>query len=192
MPKQELWLIRHGETEWSRTGQHTGKADIALTEVGEAQARVLRTALDGREFARVFVSPLRRAQQTCELAGYGGAAVTLPDLREWDYGDYEGLTSTDIQRERPSWSIWNDGPVGGEAIDEVGARAQRLIAALEGVEGSIALFAHGHILRILAATWRELPPDAGRLFALSAGSISVLGFEHGTRVIRSWNQVPPA
>jgi probable phosphoglycerate mutase len=192
MPKQELWLIRHGETEWSRTGQHTGKADIALTDLGEAQALALRATLGGRPFARVLVSPLRRAQQTCELAGYGDVAVNTLDLREWDYGDYEGLTSTDIQRERPGWSIWKDGPVGGEAIAEVGARAQNLIAALEGVEGTIALFAHGHILRILTATWLGLPPDAGRLFALSTGSISVLGFEHGTKVIRSWNQLPPA
>jgi len=192
MAKQELWLVRHGETEWSRTGQHTGGADIALTETGERQALALRPALAAIAFSHVLVSPLRRAQQTCTLAGYGDIAVTLPNLREWNYGQYEGLTSADIQQKRPGWSIWREGPEGGETIDEVGARTQSIIESLPDTEGRVALFAHGHVLRILAASWLGLPPNAARLFALSTGSISRLGFEHGTRVILSWNQVPPA
>ena len=191
MPQRELWLIRHGETEWSRTGQHTGAADIALTAVGEAQAIALKIALDGQAFARILVSPLRRAVQTCELAGYSPVAIPTPDLREWNYGQYEGLTSAQIQADRPGWSIWKDGPRGGETIAEVGVRAQRVLDSLPETAGPVALFAHGHILRILTAVWLGLPPDAARLFALSTGSISILGYEHSVRVIRGWNRVPP-
>ena len=190
MPKQEIWLVRHGETEWSRTGQHTGRIDIPLTPLGEAQALALKAELAGHPFAAVLVSPLLRAKRTCELAGFGAVAIPTPDLMEWNYGRCEGLTSADIERQHPGWSIWGDGPEGGETIDEVGARAQSVLASLSNTEGSIVLFAHGHILRILAATWLGLPPNAGRLFALSTGSISLLGYEHGTRVIRSWNQIP--
>lgn len=192
MTKQELWLVRHGETEWSRTGQHTGQADIALTEAGEAQARLLPAAFEGLTFSRVLMSPLRRARQTCELAGFGEVAVTVPDLREWNYGQYEGLTTAQIRQERPGWSIWREGPEGGETVGEVGLRTQGVLESLAEVEGKVLLFAHGHVLRILTATWLGLPPDAGRLFALSTGSVSVLGYEHGTRVIRSWNQAVPA
>ena len=190
MRKLELWLVRHGETEWSRTGQHTGSADIALTAIGEQQAMALKSALSAQPFAKVLVSPLRRARQTCDLAGFGDLAVTTPDLAEWNYGRYEGLTSADIRRQRPGWSIWGQGPEGGESVAEVGVRAARVIESLAQVDGAVVLFAHGHILRILTATWLGLAPDAGRLFALSTGTISLLGFEHGTRVIRSWNQVP--
>ncbi|MBY0508182.1 MAG: histidine phosphatase family protein [Bryobacteraceae bacterium] len=190
MPKQELWLVRHGETEWSRTGQHTGSADIGLTELGERQALALKSALAGEEFARVLVSPLRRARQTCDLAGFGAVAAVTPDLAEWNYGRYEGQTSAEIQRERPGWSIWGEGPEGGETIAQVGERAARVLEGLDALEGQAALFAHGHVLRILTAVWLGLPPNGARLFALSTGSISVLGYEHGTRVIRSWNQVP--
>ena len=190
MPNQKLSLIRHGETEWSRTGQHTGGADIPLTPTGEQQAVTLRPALAALKFSRVLVSPLRRARQTCALAGYDDRAIVQPDLREWNYGRYEGLTSADIQRERPGWSIWSEGPEGGETIGEVGDRAQRVLDSLAGAEDAVALFAHGHILRILTAKWLGLPPDTARLFALSTGSLSLLGYEHGTRVIRQWNQVP--
>lgn len=191
MPKLEIWLMRHGETAWSRTGQHTGGADIALTPEGEQQARALGAALKGQTFDRVFSSPLRRAQRTCELAGFAAEATLTADLREWNYGRYEGLTSEDIQREHPGWSIWGDGPDGGETIEEVAARAARVIEAVtESVEGRVALFAHGHILRVLTATWLGLEPRGARYFALSTGSISVLGFERDTRVIRSWNEVP--
>lgn len=189
MVKQELWLVRHGETEWSRTGQHTGQADIALTEAGEAQARLLPAVLSQHAFSRVLVSPLRRARQTCDLAGFGPVAVTTPDLREWNYGRYEGLTTAQIQLERPGWSIWREGPDGGETVGEVGHRTQDVVESLAAIEGKILIFAHGHLLRILAATWLGLPPDAGRHFALSTGSISLLGYEHSTRVIRSWNDV---
>lgn len=194
MPKQEIWLVRHGETEWSRTGQHTGRIDMPLTQLGERQALALRAELAGHDFARVLVSPLLRARRTCELAGYGPVAISTADLVEWNYGRCEGLTTAEIQRERPGWSIWGDGPDGGpdggETVEEVGVRAQNVLTTLSGTEGSMALFAHGHILRILTATWLGLPPNAGRLFALSTGSISLLGDEHGTRVIRSWNQIP--
>ena len=194
MPKLEIWLMRHGETAWSRTGQHTGGADIALTPEGEQQARALGAALKGQKFDRVFSSPLRRAQRTCELAGFAAEAVLTADLREWNYGRYEGLTSEDIQRERPGWSIWDEGPAGGETIEEVAARAARVIEAVlepgAGREGRVALFAHGHILRVLTATWLGLEPRGARYFALSTGSISVLGYERETRVIRSWNAVP--
>lgn len=190
MPKQEIWLVRHGETEWSRTGQHTGRIDIPLTQLGERQALALRAELAGHDFARVLVSPLRRARRTCELAGYGPVAISTADLVEWNYGRCEGLTTAEIQQERPGWSIWGEGPEGGETVEEVGVRAQNVLASVSGTEGSIALFAHGHILRILTATWLGLAPNAGRLFALSTGSISLLGYEHGTRVIRNWNQIP--
>ena len=190
MPKQEIWLVRHGETEWSRTGQHTGRIDIPLTQLGERQALALRAELAGHDFARVLVSPLRRARRTCELAGYGPVAISTADLVEWNYGRCEGLTTAEIQQERPGWSIWGEGPEGGETVEEVGVRAQNVLASVSGTEGSIALFAHGHILRILTATWLGLAPNAGRLFALSTSSISLLGYEHGTRVIRNWNQIP--
>lgn len=192
MPKQDLWLVRHGETEWSRTGQHTGSADIALTAVGEEQARALQAALAGNTFAQVWVSPLRRARQTCELAGFSTLAVVKPDLQEWNYGRYEGMTTAQIRGQKPGWSIWGEGPEGGESIEEVGARAERVVEEASAVEGTLVLFAHGHILRILTAVWLGLPPEDGRLFALSTGTVSVLGYEHGTRVIRNWNHSPSA
>ena len=161
-----------------------------MTAGGEAQAVALQGALAGHTFAQVLVSPLRRARQTCALAGFGEVALTTPDLREWNYGRYEGLTTAQIQLERPGWSIWGAGPEGGEALGEVGARTQRVLESLAGIEGAMLLFAHGHVLRILTATWLGLPAEAGRLFALSTGSLSVLQYEHGTRMIRSWNQVP--
>jgi len=183
----ELWLIRHGETDWSLTGQHTGRTDVSLTAEGERQARMLAGKLTGRKFSVVLTSPLTRARRTCELAGFGGVAQIEPNLAEWDYGAYEGLTSEEIQQDHPGWTIFGDGAPGGETIAQVAGRAQSVIARAVGAGGDVALFAHGHILRILAACWLELPPDGGRYFALSPAGISTLGYEHIARVITRWN-----
>jgi broad specificity phosphatase PhoE len=184
---QELWLVRHGETEWSRSGAHTGRTDIPLTPAGRGKAAAVGRFLAGRRFALVLTSPLQRARDTCRLAGYGDHAEVAADLREWDYGDYEGRTTAEIQKEAPGWSIWNEGPSGGETVEQVGARADAVIARALGVEGDVALFAHGHMLRILAARWLGLEARAGRLFALETASISTLGYERGTRVIARWD-----
>ena len=184
----ELWLIRHGETAWSRSGQHTGRTDIPLTEQGERQAVLLGRRLAGREFALVLTSPLQRARETCRLAGYDGAAREEPDLREWDYGVYEGRTTGEIRQEAPGWTIWSAAVRDGESAEEVGARGDRIIARCAEVGGDVALFAHGHVLRILAARWLGLLASGGRYLALDAASLSVLGHEHEQRVIRSWNE----
>jgi broad specificity phosphatase PhoE len=183
----EIWLIRHGETEWSLSGQHTGRTDIALTPHGEEQARRLAPALAGQNFTQILTSPLQRARHTCRLAGLDDSDV-CEDLREWDYGIFEGRTTPDIRKDYPDWSIW-EGPLPeGETLEQVAARAQ---AALDRcTSAKVALFAHGHILRVLAACWLQQPPQEGRLFALSTASISVLGFEHQTHVIQRWNSVP--
>jgi len=184
-------LIRHGETEWSRSGAHTGRTDLPLTAAGEAHAAEIGRSLAGRRFALVLTSPLQRARETCRLAGFGDGARIEPNLREWDYGDYEGRTSAEIQKTAPGWTIWR-GPVpGGETIEQVALRAQKAIdhalAEAPAGRGDVALFAHGHLLRILAACWLGLPPDAGKLFALSTASWSILGYERETRVIELWN-----
>jgi broad specificity phosphatase PhoE len=185
-----FWLVRHGETEWSRIGRHTGRMDIDLTEAGCLQAvsvgvrlRVLVPAP-----ALVLVSPLLRAQQTCAMAGYLESAETEPDLAEWNYGDYEGRTSAEIRVDRPGWNLWNDGVVGGETVNDVGRRADRVIERVRQVDGDVMAFAHGHLLRILAARWVGLPPVGGRVLALSPGSISALGYEREIPVLRSWNE----
>jgi probable phosphoglycerate mutase len=187
---RELWLIRHGETEWSRSGAHTGVSDIPLTAAGRDEATALGRYLEPRQFALVLVSPLERARETCRLAGYPDAQIDA-DLREWDYGDYEGLTTAQIQAGRPAWSLWTDGVPNGETAAQVAARAERAIARALAVggdpEGDVALFAHGHILRILAACWLGLPPQDGSLFALGTAAVSTLGYEHQTRVITRWN-----
>lgn len=183
----ELWLMRHGETEWSRSGQHTSRTDLALTEEGERRAVGLKQALAGHDFAMVLSSPMRRALETCRLAGLTPSAVT-PDLCEWNYGSYEGLTTAQIQQTAPDWTIWNGTPPGGETADQVGARVDRVLQQAEGAGGDVALFAHGHVLRVLAARWLGIEPQGGRFFALSTGSISVLGWERETRVVLSWNR----
>lgn len=184
----QVWLVRHGETEWSKSGQHTGRTDIPLTETGIAQARTLGAALAARPFSRVLSSPTLRAVETCRLAGYGDCVETTDNLREWDYGDYEGRTTADIQKERPGWLLWNDGVVGGETIEAVSARAQRVIEQALTADGDVALFSHGHMLRVLTACWLQLPAKDGRLFSLGTATISVLGFEHAFRVVDRWNQ----
>ena len=186
--RHALWLIRHGETEWSVTKRHTGRTDIALTATGERQAAALGRHLARRAFALVLCSPLQRARETCRLAGYSDVATCTDDLLEWDYGAYEGRTTSEIRTEVPGWSIWTGGVPGGETIEQVGNRAEQVIKQALAVDGDVALFAHAHILRILTACWLGLPPDAGRLFALSTASVSVLGHERETRVISVWNQ----
>ena len=193
MPKsQQVVLVRHGETEWSRDGRHTGKSDIPLTPEGRQQAKVLRQELHARTFSLVLTSPLRRAIDTCRLAGYEKQAQLRPDLVEWDYGRYDGLTSKQIAETNPDWSLWRDGGPGGEKAADVGRRADRVITEIRGVAGDVLIFAHGHVLRVLAARWLAEPPEAGRHYALQTAALSVLGYEHEDPVIRHWNQPPPA
>jgi len=185
----ELVLVRHGDTEWSRTGRHTGRTDVALTATGRHEAEAVGRRLAGREFVRVLSSPASRALETCRLAGFGDRAETDADLREWDYGSYEGRTTPEIRAERPDWTLWNDGVPDGEAIADVGARADRVLAELETIAGAVLVFAHGHFLRVLAARWLELAPASGRLFALDPATVGALGYEHEWRVIRRWNEL---
>jgi broad specificity phosphatase PhoE len=186
-----LTLIRHGDTEWSLTGRHTGWTDIPLVASGRRQAELLGARLAGRSFSLVMSSPLSRAFETCRLAGLGDAVVVDPDLREWNYGDLEGLTSDEIRGTLPGWTIWS-GPVpGGETSDEVGQRADRVITRALSAAGDVAIFAHGHLLRVLAARWLGLPPDHGALFELGTATLSQLGWERERRVIELWNE-PPA
>jgi broad specificity phosphatase PhoE len=183
----DLWLIRHGETAWSLSGAHTGRTDIPLTPAGEQRAVRVGEKLRGHDFSMVLTSPLQRARRTCELAGFGASARIEPNLAEWDYGAYEGRTTADIHRERPDWSVFRDGVPCGETIEQVADRARAVVAEALETGGDAALFAHGHILRILAACWLELPPAAARFFALDPAGISVLGHERETRVILRWN-----
>lgn len=184
----ELWLIRHGETEWSLSGAHTSRTDIPLTDRGRQRAQRIMEYLQGKSFSMVLTSPMQRARETCRIAGFGDVAQIDKDLVEWDYGVYEGRTTKDIQKEVPGWSVWTSPIVGGETLDQVAERAKRVIARAAAKGGSVALFAHGHILRILAACWIESPPIMGSRLALSTGAVSTLGFEHQTRVITMWNR----
>jgi len=186
MPK-EIWLIRHGETEWSLSGAHTSRTDIPLTAAGRERAAAIGGFLAGRQFALVLTSPMLRARDTCRLAGFGDVAQIEPNLSEWDYGDYEGLTTRQIQEKRPGWSLWEDGTPNGETVEHAAARTHAVIARALDAPGDVALFAHGHILRILTACWLGLPPNSGRLFALSTATLSTLGYERETRVIARWN-----
>jgi len=188
----EIWLIRHGETEWSRSGAHTGHTDLPLTAAGRANATRIGRWFNGRRFALVLTSPMERARTTCRLAGYGDSAIVDPNLCEWNYGDYEGRSTPDIQKDRPGWSLWRDGVPNGETVEQVGARAEAVLARAAAAAGDTALFAHGHILRILTARWLQLDPHCGSLFALSTASVSTLGYEHETRVISCWNLLPSA
>lgn len=186
--RPELWLVRHGETEWSLAGRHTGRTDLSLTETGRQQASALGQYLAGRPFSSVLCSPLQRARETCRLAGYDEAATITDTLFEWDYGVYEGRTTNDIRNEIPHWIIWTHPVPQGESIEQVGDRAEQAIRQALAAEGDVVLFAHAHILRVLAACWLGLPPTAGRLFTLGTASLSVLGYERDQRVITLWNQ----
>jgi len=190
-PGTELWLVRHGETEWSLSGAHTSRTDIPLTEHGRKRAEELRDYLQGTKFEAVFVSPMQRARETCAIAGFGDVAKVDDGLKEWDYGIYEGKTTKEIQAEIPGWSVWKNEIVGGETVEHVGERADGVIAkALAAAPGGgkVALFAHAHILRILAVRWIGLDARGGALLALGTGSVSVLGWERETRVIERWNR----
>ncbi|HTJ76209.1 MAG TPA: histidine phosphatase family protein [Acidimicrobiales bacterium] len=188
MSRHQVVLVRHGQTEWSVSGQHTGRTDVPLTDVGRLNAKQLARRLAAWEFARVLTSPLSRAMETCQFAGLRDQAEVDEDLLEWDYGDYEGRRTVDIRQERPGWDLWVDGVPGGETIDEVGRRADRVVEAARAADGDVALFAHGHVLRILGARWIELPASAGRHLALATASLSVLGWERETPVLEHWNE----
>jgi probable phosphoglycerate mutase len=188
MSRHQVVLVRHGQTEWSVSGQHTGRTDIPLTDVGRLNAKQLGRRLSAWEFSRVLTSPMSRAIETCRLAGLGDQAEIVEDLREWDYGDYEGRRTVDIREERPGWDLWVDGVPGGETVDEVGRRADRVIKAARATDGDVALFAHGHVLRILGARWIEQPASVGRHLALATASLSVLGWERETPVLEHWNE----
>jgi broad specificity phosphatase PhoE len=203
----ELWLVRHGETEWSARNRHTSRTDVALTELGRERAALLGRYLAGVKFCAVMRSPMGRARETCEIAGFGEHAVVDDGLREWDYGVYEGRTTAEIQREIPGWSVWQDPVIGGESLEQVGARADGVIArAVEAASaptsqmrdaghpdaeadaGRVLLFGHAHILRIVASRWIGLAPAGGSLLVLGTGSVSVLGWERETRVVQRWNR----
>jgi probable phosphoglycerate mutase len=186
--RPQAWLVRHGETEWSKSGQHTGLTDVPLTDAGRAQARRLRRGLGRRKFAFVLSSPMSRALETARLAGFGDRIQVDPELHEWNYGRYEGLTTTEIQKTVPGWTVWTHPIPGGETADEVAARVDRVIARVRTAPGDVALFAHGHVLRVLTARWLGLPPTDGRLLALGTATVSVLGWERETAVVERWNE----
>jgi probable phosphoglycerate mutase len=186
-PLQEVYLIRHGETEWSLSGQHTGTTDIPLTDNGRKVARQLKPVLAKESFARVMTSPLQRARETCELAGLGGGAEIDRDLMEWNYGEYEGLILKQILAKVPGWMIFNDGCPGGESPEQVGARADRVIAKVRTVEGNVALFAHGHLFRVFAARWLGLSVEAGRYFLLDTATLNILSYYRDIPALKRWN-----
>jgi broad specificity phosphatase PhoE len=189
---RRIVVVRHGETEWSASGQHTSGTDLPLIEAGREQARALGAPLRGHSFSLVLSSPMRRALETCSLAGFDSVVSVSDDLHEWDYGEYEGLTTPQIRESRPDWNLWRDGCPGGESPEQVGARADRVLASLCAADGDALLFAHGHILRVIGARWIEQPVGFGARLGLSAGSLSELGFERETRVVRRWSLVPGA
>lgn len=186
--ERQIWLVRHGETEWSKSGRHTGRSDIPLTDLGRRQADALARRLAGHRFVLVLTSPRSRALETARLAGFADADIE-PDLGEWDYGEFEGRTTADIRTEIPEWSTWTGPWRGGETVDQVGARADRIIkrCLAPRVEGDVLLFAHGHLLRVLASRWIEMPAAAGRHLALGTATIGILGWERTTRAIETWN-----
>ncbi|UHS62692.1 histidine phosphatase family protein [Agrobacterium vaccinii] len=186
----QIVLVRHGETEWSLSGRHTGRSDIPLTENGELAAKTLAARLPALDFAAVYTSPSQRARKTCDLAGFGSRAAIDNNLAEWDYGRYEGITTKDIQAEAPRWNVFRDGCPGGESTRDIEKRADDVIAKLKSANGSILVFSSSHFLRVLAARWLGLTAEAGSLFIVDTTGISVLGYEHNLEepVIRSWNQ----
>jgi probable phosphoglycerate mutase len=188
---QVIYLARHGETAWSLSGQHTGLTDLPLTTRGECNARRLGERLQGLEFARVFTSPLQRASKTCELAGFGSRAEVDRDLVEWNYGEYEGLRTSDIRAKRPDWEMFRDGFPGGESFDEIGARADRVVSRVRSIDGAVLVFSSGHFLRVLASRWLGLSPQDARYFLLGTASLSSLGYEHGPSepAIGLWNDM---
>jgi broad specificity phosphatase PhoE len=185
--RPDVWLVRHGETEWSAAGRHTGRTDLPLTDHGRADAMAVGQRLAGRSFALVLTSPLLRARETCRLAGFDAAAVVDDDLREWDYGDYEGETTAAIRARRPGWTVWRDGAPGGETAADVGRRCDAVIARVRAVDDDVLVIAHGHLLRTLAARWCGLAPENGAVIALHTATLSVLGWEREQPVVQRWN-----
>jgi probable phosphoglycerate mutase len=184
---RRLYLVRHGETAWSLSGQHTGTTDLALTEQGEEAAKRLGPPLSRVAFARVLTSPMRRAARTCELAGLGAQATVDADLMEWNYGDYEGLTTEQIRGRAPGWLLFRDGCPGGESPEAIAARVDRLIMRVRAIDGDVALFAHGHVFRVLAARWLGLPVIVGRHFLLDTATLSILGYDREVPAVKQWN-----
>lgn len=184
---RQVFLVRHAETTWSRSGQHTGTTDLPLTEQGRHKGATLRRLFAGREFARVLTSPLQRAAETCRLAGYGAQAETRAELVEWDYGDYEGLTTAEIRARAGDWDLWEDGTPGGEQPGEVQRRVDVVVAQLSATGGDALVFSHGHLLRALGARWAGLHISAGRVLMFDTGAVSILGWKRDDRVIRHWN-----
>jgi probable phosphoglycerate mutase len=187
MSTQRVYVIRHGETEWSLSGRHTGETDISLTENGRNVAKRLKPALATKDFALVLTSPLRRARETCELAGFGERAEVDRDLLEWNYGEYEGLTPKQIRAIRPDWMIFKDGAPGGESPDQVAARVDRVIGKVRAVQGNVAIFAHGHLLRTFAARWLGMPTSSGSHFLLDPATLNILSYYRGTPAVKRWN-----
>lgn len=187
MTRHDLYVVRHGATEWSENGRHTGTTDLPLLDEGRTQALETAKLLGDRRFALVLTSPLRRARETCALVGLGDQAQITDDLREWDYGEYEGLTTETIRETVPGWTVWTDPCPGGETLAQVAARADRVIARARAVEGEVALFAHGHVLRVLTARWCQLDPIEGRRFPLETATLCVLGWERECPGVRLWN-----
>ena len=187
MPSQQVYLIRHGETKWSLSGQHTGITDIPLTENGRKVATLLAPVLAKERFTLVLTSPLTRARTTCELAGLGSDAEIDRDLMEWNYGEYEGLTAEQIHAKAPGWMIFADGCPAGETPEQVGDRVDRVIARARAVQGHVALFAHGHLFRVFAARWLGLPAAAGRHFLLDTATLNILSYYHGIPAVKRWN-----
>ncbi len=186
--RPELVLVRHGETEWSKSGQHTGRTDIALTELGERQAMHLGDMLARRDYAAVYTSPMQRALDTSRLAGYGRFAEVDDDLLEWNYGIYEARTTPEVRETLPGWSVWTHPIIDGETVDDVGVRCDRVIARARSIDGNTILFAHAHLLRILTARWLGLPAGCGRLFTMGTAAISVLSYERETPALAMWNE----
>jgi broad specificity phosphatase PhoE len=184
----EVLLIRHAATEWSVAGRHTGRTDLPLIAEGRQAAARTARKLERQSYEWVLSSPLRRARETCEICGLGAQAQTVDQLVEWDYGEYEGLTTVQIRKLRPGWSLWRDGCPGGESLAQVSERADAVIAMLQTLQGQVAIFAHGHILRVLAARWIAAEPELGARLMLSTGALSVLGYEHGAGALRRWNE----
>ena len=187
IPAQQVFLVRHGETEWSLNGRHTGTTDIPLTEHGRQVARLWQPILAKESFSLALTSPMQRARETCRLAGLGDVTTVEPDLVEWNYGHYEGLTTGQIQATVPGWLLFRDGCPGGEQPGEIGARVDRVIAKVRAVEGDVILFAHGHVLRVLAARWLDLPPSKGQHFLLDTATLNVLSYYRGSSAIKRWN-----
>jgi broad specificity phosphatase PhoE len=189
--ERQVWLVRHGETEWARLGRHTGRTDVPLTDTGREHARTLGRRLAGTTFGLVLTSPLARAAETAALAGFGAMAVVDPELREWDYGALEGRLTADIREDYPGWSIWTGPWPDGETVDEVGARADHVLARIRAADADVLVFSHGHFLRVLAARWLDLPPASGGLFALGTATVSILGWDRENPVIETWNEACP-